>query len=400
MRGNIEMACFCQFCGKRLEDFELCNCEQAASFRNQNADQNVKMKAAPPPVFQFQKMVSQPDNYTANKTENSSSESMVQKSEFLKKAFKLLSRIYIIDFLIRLVKKNNIGTILFLILNVGLYVFLFTGGLKVPEMIPLSIVLYLFSLIIALSPIGEFMVRIQCGCKSLHKFQKKYDTQRIEKLFDEVYQKAREKDPSISPRVKLFISRDLSPNAFATGRRTVCSTIGLLDMSDEQIKGILGHEFGHIAHKDTDLLLVILVSNLLLSFLFVVYRIIVTLVVFLIGEGESALGGIGNLISRILIDMLLVAVIRLWTKIGILLVRHSSRQNEFEADKYSCELGYGEELSSALKALDSSPHKNGFWCSLQSSHPDTVSRVEKIFEWMKNHMFPGQRAHQYGTPVF
>ena len=83
------MACFCQFCGKRLEDFELCNCEQAASFRNQNANQNVKMKAAPPPpVFQFQQPVSQPDNNSANQTENSSSESMAQKSDFLEKAFK------------------------------------------------------------------------------------------------------------------------------------------------------------------------------------------------------------------------------------------------------------------------------------------------------------------------
>ena len=74
--------------------------------------------------------------------------------------------IYIIDYFKRLFRKENTGTIIFLVLNVTLYIALL-GGFAAPQMIPLAIFLYLISITIALSPIGEFIVRIQCGCKPL-----------------------------------------------------------------------------------------------------------------------------------------------------------------------------------------------------------------------------------------
>ncbi len=298
-----------------------------------------------------------------------------------KKVMDILSKIYIFDFFRRLFKKNNIGTIIFLILNIGLYIAIL-GGFTMPEMIPVAITWYFIGLVIALSPIGEFFLRIQSGCKRLKKHKNKEQAARLQRLFDEVYAKAREKDPSISPKVKIFLSKDKDINAFATGRKTVCATTGLLQLNDEEIKGILAHECGHIGHKDTDLLLVILVSNMLLSILFVVIRVIVWTVVFLIGEGESSLGGIGNLIARLLIDILLVTLIRLWTKLGIYLVMHSSRMNEFEADKFACELGYGNQLAYALNHIDGDGDKKSFWSNLRSSHPDTVDRVAKINEYL------------------
>lgn len=395
----------CQFCGKILEDFVLCDCEQAVAFRNANKNANFnthktsttdgtnpfKKTAPPPPPFPNQKKAAPPPpawntNTTGESNDNKNNEqTVIEWKGGLQKFINLMSKIYIFDFFRRLIKKNNMGTIIFLILNIGLYIVLLTGGFRLPEMIPTAIVLYLLSLIIALSPIGELMVRLQSGCKSIKKFKKKYDVERLEALFKEVYDKARQKDPAISGKVKLFISKESSPNAFATGRRTVCVTLGLLELDDNQIKGILGHEFGHIAHKDTDLLLVIIVSNMLLSILFAVYRILVTVVVYLIGEGERSLGGLGNLIARILIDIILVACIRLWTKIGVLLVMHSSRQNEFEADKYSCELGYGNELANALSYLNGNNDKKSFWYNLRSSHPDMGVRIEKIKNWITEH---------------
>jgi heat shock protein HtpX len=298
-----------------------------------------------------------------------------------KNVLDFLSKIYIFDFFRRLFKKSNIGTILFLGMNLLLYIALF-GGFTMPEMIPTAILLYLMSLMIALSPVGEFILRFQSGCKKLSKLKNKEQAQRIQAIFDEVYAKARAFDPSISSKVKLFISRDEDMNAFATGRKTVCLTTGLLKLSDEEIKGVLGHEFGHLAHKDTDLLLVILVSNILLSILFVIIRFIVSIAIFMIGEGESSFGGIGNFIVRILVDLLLLSLIRLWTKLGIMLVMHSSRKNEFEADQFAAELGYGRDLIVGLNAIDDDPFKKGFWATLRSSHPDTLERIERVQQWL------------------
>ncbi|WP_027400538.1 zinc metalloprotease HtpX [Anaerovorax odorimutans] len=326
--------------------------------------------------------IKQKSDKIKQKVENLNKEESVNNiKKYLKIALDCLSKIYIIDFFRRLFKKNNIGTIIFLALNLLLYIALF-GGFAMPQIIPMAIFLYIISLMIALSPFGEFILRFQSGCKKLSKFKNKEQAQRIQRIFEEVYAKAREFDPSISPKVKIFISKDEDMNAFATGRKTVCVTKGLLKLSDGEIKGILGHEFGHLAHKDTDLLLVILVSNILLSIMFVILRVIVTLFIFLIGEGESSFGGIGNLIVRILVDLLLLSLIKLWTKLGVLLVMHSSRQNEFEADKFSAEIGYGNELACGLNTIDGDSFKKGFFASLRSSHPDTTDRIDRVKNWL------------------
>ena len=72
-------------------------------------------------------------------------------------------------------------------------------------------------------------------------------------------------EPLISDSVRLYMNEDESENAFATGRRTICVTRGLLNLSDEAIKATLGHEFGHLAHKDTDRCLLVVLGNTAIS---------------------------------------------------------------------------------------------------------------------------------------
>ena len=58
------------------------------------------------------------------------------------------------------------------------------------------------------------------------------------------------------PMPKLYIIADDSPNAFATGRSpakgAVAMTEGLLKvLSKDELEGVIAHELGHIAHRDT-----------------------------------------------------------------------------------------------------------------------------------------------------
>ncbi|HEY8362450.1 MAG TPA: M48 family metalloprotease [Tissierellaceae bacterium] len=110
-----------------------------------------------------------------------------------------------------------------------------------------------------MSPIGEWILRIQTGSKQI---KRKDYLNRLEPLFQEVLTKAREINPSIPEDVKLFMSEDKEPNAFATGRKTVCLTKGLLNYSDEQIKAVFAHELGHLGNKDTDFILLVTIGIL------------------------------------------------------------------------------------------------------------------------------------------
>src|SRR5205807_712526 len=57
------------------------------------------------------------------------------------------------------------------------------------------------------------------------------------------------------PRPKVYVSPDPSPNAFATGRNpshaAICVNQGLLQILDEEeLYGVLAHEFGHVRNRD------------------------------------------------------------------------------------------------------------------------------------------------------
>ena len=290
---------------------------------------------------------------------------------------------YIIDFFKNLFKKSNVGILIWLILNTTLIAALFSGGFQNAEGAFLGLGIYLLSLIIALSPIGEWVLRLQNGCK---KMTREEDIARLEPIFREVYAKAKLENPELPDSIRMFISDSNEPNAFATGRKTVCVTRGLMKYSDEHIKGVLAHEFGHLAHKDTDTILIVAVGNMVVSAIFVAIRLFANI---FMGFGQivtavmgrsfgSVVASIFIAIGRALADLVLVLLMRAWTQLGVWLCMYSSRQNEFEADEYSFRCGYGEALCQVLESFGNGGGANGLFAALASSHPNTDQRIAKL----------------------
>jgi len=280
--------------------------------------------------------------------------------------------VYIIDLFSRLLKSQNWGILAYLVLNILFFTAICSGFFQsVPGAIE-GLVLYAVSLALALSPLGEWILRLQTGCRPL---KRKEHRERLMPLFEEVYAKVREANPAISGKVQLFLNNDQVPNAFATGRRTICLTKGFLGLTDDQIRGTLAHEFAHLTHKDTDLILLVTVGNCIMSAFFIVLR-----AAFYLGSVLSSVASrsVGSLIGGLLIDTLLVFVMGLWTKLGTLLVMHSSRQGEYLADEFAFRHGYGEGLASALDTMAQGPSPKGLWAHLLSSHPETDARIGKL----------------------
>lgn len=292
---------------------------------------------------------------------------------------------YIVDFFKNLFRKKNIGLIIWLVLNTALIIAMFSGGFASWQGALLGLGIYLLSLVVALSPIGEWILRLQTGCKKMTNAD---DVARLQPIFDEVYAKAKAKNPELPDKVTLFINESDDPNAFATGRKTVCVTRGLFNYSDEHIKGVLAHEFGHLAHKDTDAILVVSVGNMIVTTLFVIIRVLANIsmgiaqflnAIFSEGWG-GVIASIFISISRVVADVILVLLMRLWTQIGVWLCMSSSRGNEYEADQYAYECGYGEPLCQVLESFGSDGGSKGLFAALSSSHPDNDKRIAKIRE--------------------
>ncbi|MCR5322058.1 MAG: M48 family metalloprotease [Lachnospiraceae bacterium] len=293
---------------------------------------------------------------------------------------------YIVEFFKRMTRKANIPVLIYLVLNIFVIagiISLVLGGGTMPfwQALLIGIVLYAISLLIALSPFGEWILRMQTGCKKIKRVEQ---IEFIEPIFREVYDRAKQLDPTIPDDVQIYLNDDEEPNAFATGRKTVCMTKGMLNMPVEQIKATLAHEFGHLAHKDTDLILVVSVGNLIVTTFILGIRLIIDLfhIVFSIftlflGGAEGAIAALINAAYHGLITLIVAGLTWIWTKIGTLLVMKASRSNEYEADEFALNLGYGNELCAILDTIDEG-HAKGLFANLVSTHPDKDDRIARL----------------------
>lgn len=287
---------------------------------------------------------------------------------------------YLADFFKRLVRKANVPLVIYLILNVFLIgtIMCMLFSLSDWQGFLLGIVLYFVSLSIALSPIGEWILRLQTGCKRIKRVEY---IEFLTPLFREVYDKAKTLDPSIPDDVQLYMNDNKEPNAFATGRKTICITEGMLHMPEAQIKATLGHEFGHLAHKDTDMILFVSVGNLIVDIMILGIRLVIGFffTLFAIIAGLFGISFISKGLYYILDTVIISSIMWIWTKIGMLLVMKSRRSNEFEADEFSYNLGYGNELCALLDVISGS-HGKGLFANLASTHPAKDDRIAKLQE--------------------
>lgn len=290
---------------------------------------------------------------------------------------------YLIDFFKRVCRKSNTAVIIYLILNIILICSIVVMFMPQEPLLGVGagLILYLISMTIALSPLGEWILRIQTSCK---KIKDEAYINRLNSLFIEVYAKARQVDPSLSPDIELYMNNDECPNAFATGRKTICITEGLLDMPDELIKATLAHEFGHLCHKDTDLILIVTVGNMIVTgiitfirLMIYIFQVMAGFVCLFIGGEGGAFASLMNALTHVMITITVSALMWMWTKLGTLLVMKSSRDNEFEADEFAANLGYGNSLCLLLESVGNEKAE-GLFATLASSHPGKQERIGRI----------------------
>ena len=151
------------------------------------------------------------------------------------------------------------------------------------------------------------------------------------------------------PTPKLAIVPDPTPNAFVFGRTTQGATLavheGLLkQLNKEEIRGVIGHELGHIKHKD------FVVMTVLSALPLIAYLIAqLTFRVALATDGGKKKGG--EIAFRVLL-FVAAAISFVVYIITLLCVMRLSRLREHFADAYSAYLtGAPRQLESGLTKI-------------------------------------------------
>ncbi|WP_025209429.1 zinc metalloprotease HtpX [Hippea sp. KM1] len=193
------------------------------------------------------------------------------------------------------------------------------------------------------------------------------------------------------PMPKLYIIPQAAPNAFATGRNpehaAVAITQGALELlSPEELMGVLGHELGHIKHRD---ILISTITATIASAIMMVADMV---------RWAAIFGGLSRDDDDHPIVLLVVSLIAPFAAMLIQLA--ISRAREYEADKagaiYS---GNPLYLASALEKLENyakaipfqgnpatenlfivNPFSSKGIMTLLSTHPPIEERIKRLRE--------------------
>ena len=234
----------------------------------------------------------------------------------------------------------------------------------------------LLFIIISLSPLGEMLWRMRNGIQNRPAGEAESRRWQIAlQVFEEVKAKAVQTSKSVSNKVQLYYSPTQDINAYALGHRTVILTRGILFADPEYLKGVLAHEFGHIAHGDSDLKLGINVSNSILTIFMTFVSILANFIIGILSGTDSNVGYLIYIVCRIVLNVIIMGVFKLWTLLGVLLLNASSRKEEFLADGFAKELGYATQLAQFLHAIDGSGNRTNKFDLMFQTHPDTGDRL-------------------------
>ena len=275
----------------------------------------------------------------------------------------------------RIVRISNLGTLIFFLLNVSLLLCLFCPYGLTMENVLLVVGIYLLSVLVSLSPAGEWVLGVLAGAQEIKRKDIKI---RLVPLLEIVYGKAKKYTPSMVSSIRLKIIHDEKPNAFALGRRTICVTDGLLQLSDEEIMAVFAHEIGHIACGHCVIYLMIGGGNLMIAGGLLLLKL--TCWMFTALCGLLAMG-MRSALWRMLIvffGVLSSLSIWLWTKFCLLFLRWSMRQNEFVADEYAYNIGFGNSLARVLDEQLCSTPERGLLRALYATHPHSDDRVGRL----------------------
>ena len=195
------------------------------------------------------------------------------------------------------------------------------------------------------------------------------------------------------PMPKLYVSPDMQPNAFATGRSpnhaAVAVTQGILQVCDwEELRGVLAHEISHVGNRD--ILIGSVAAAVAMGITFVAR----------IAMWGAIFGGGGRDDDEGSNPIALLALVILAPIAAFLLQAALSRSREFEADRTGARLiGTGEPLARALAKLDAAARRVPMkvdpaqaqkyiinpltgrkvnFAKLFTTHPPTEERIERL----------------------
>jgi heat shock protein HtpX len=203
---------------------------------------------------------------------------------------------------------------------------------------------------------------------------------RLQDCFGEVLQRA-----SCVKKFRLRIAEVEGEEAFACNNNVIAISKAMLDrLTDEELKGVLAHELGHLMSKDTTVSWAFVTASdlpALVHRVFVILRPIIrrllilaliTLVMLFLFKPMLLMPVIA--MTLFLVTFSLLDRLFRWLRLVL------SRQCEYKQDAYAHQLGYGTGLRDALKKLAQYGREqvNAYFILMNGTQPVIYQRIRRL----------------------
>ena len=238
---------------------------------------------------------------------------------------------------------------------------------------------------------APLIVRFQMSCRDLSDEQRR----RVEPIVVELAARAG------LPAPRTAVAAVAEPNAFAVGRAgnsaIIFTSAALQELDETDLRGLIGHELGHIASNDGVWLAFFLALGDAAGWIATAADWLLVaadrLTSEILSSDEADGSGMGAIMTMFVLALkltiwasLLIIRILFYVSDGVarLAMQAQSRGQEFIADAFAAELGQGEELARALVRMDgpAAPTDCGsgqpILSRLFASHPPTAERLAKL----------------------
>lgn len=231
--------------------------------------------------------------------------------------------------------------------------------------------------------LGEFFFRRAAGGRKMTLEEREYAAPVIDSVLGKL---------NLDWSPDFWVSDTPYPNALATGRRTIVLTRSLLgNATPDELAGLISHEIGHIQNGDTRWKVAAYMANIvgviatwLLTAAVAIAGFFASLAGFELDNTTGTQGsGLGAFVIIGFFAMLavwflraVIAILKWLSRIGILA---ADRENEYRADRFAADAGYGPGLYSFLARFGGVvPVNEGFWSNIHATHPPVDKRLEKL----------------------
>ena len=212
---------------------------------------------------------------------------------------------------------------------------------------------------------------------------------RLSPLFDEVVSKS-----PVSKKFRLHLAMEDTPNASCFAPAMVVLTEGLIKlMDDQELKGIIAHEIGHIISRDCS---INLYAHSLARLNIMAYSIIRKSVSFIIHSFSVparifgiippllfmvAWSDLHHSFRPLIVSWIFLLALPVINKGFFYCYRGVSRMQEYDQDRFAQSIGYGRALRYALiKFSKIAPKPDSLFSLLKSTHPMTHRRIKRLEE--------------------